>query len=84
MVEPLPFRLPVPDADTVDLEGIESVTYTFEGLLHRKEDNLVLEWSGPRTTGYLVFTGIGADAARSRAPITTGERYAASDGDPYP
>jgi len=58
-VEPLPFRITVPDKDTIDLTGIRSVSYRVEGLLHLAEDTLIFEWSATETTERVGFTGIG-------------------------
>lgn len=60
-LDPLPFRLPVPGADVVELGGIESVSYRLEGLLHLKEQLVSLEWTGTRKTEYVGLTGVGTE-----------------------
>lgn len=44
--EPLPFRLPVPGRDTIDDEGLQSVSHRVEGFLHLGDGVLTLEWTG--------------------------------------
>lgn len=47
--DPLPFRLRVPGDDRVDLGGVHSISWQFEGLLHHLGDRLRFEWSGTRS-----------------------------------
>jgi hypothetical protein len=44
VVEPVPFRIPLPGKDTLDLDGARSVTARVEGLLHLDTDVLSIEW----------------------------------------
>jgi len=55
---PLPFRLGLPDDDSIGLSGIRSVSYELDGLLHLDEDALVFEWVARRETETVGFTGV--------------------------
>lgn len=66
--DPLPFRLKVPSHDSFDLEGLETVSYRMEGLLHLKDDLVSLEWTGTRKTEYLTVTGVGTE--HDHYPVT--------------
>ncbi len=46
---PLPFRIKIPDEDSVELTEVRSITTKVEGLLHLEADRLVLEWAVIRT-----------------------------------
>ena len=67
--EPLPFRLKVPGQDVIDTEGVWSISYKAEGLLHLDGDVLVVEWQATRTTEKVAVSGIGTDVDHS--PIAT-------------
>ena len=56
-LDPLPFRLPVPGLDRLDLQGARSVSWKLTGLLHHEGDRLVFEWAGTRTTEGLSLSG---------------------------
>jgi hypothetical protein len=46
LLPPLPFTLPVPGRDKVDLTGAYSTAFKFHGFVYLEEDGLRLEWSG--------------------------------------
>ena len=57
--DPLPFRIPMPGRDTVDLfDGARSVTYRLEGFLHLVGGLLTLEWTGTQRTQQVSFTNV--------------------------
>ena len=58
LIDPLPFRLNLPDRDSVNLTGIKSVSYRVKGLLHLDEDSLTLEWAAIRKTEGITLTGV--------------------------
>lgn len=68
-IDPLPFRLRVPGQDVIDSEGVWSISYRGEGLLHLSEETLTLEWATTRTTERVAVTGVGTDVEDS--PIGT-------------
>jgi hypothetical protein len=68
-MNPLPFRLRVPGQDVIDSEGVWSISYRGEGLLHLEGGTLTLEWTATRTTERVSVKGIGTDVERS--PIGT-------------
>jgi hypothetical protein len=68
-IEPLPFRLSIPGKDTIDSQGIRSISYQSEGLLHLIDGTLTLEWAATRSTERVGFTGIRTEVDHS--PIGT-------------
>ena len=68
-IDPLPFRLRVPGQDVIDFEGVWSISYRGEGLLHLEGGTLTLEWTATRTTERVSVKGIGTDVEHS--PIGT-------------
>ena len=68
-IDPLPFRLRVPGQDVIDSEGVWSISYRVEGLLHLDGGRLSFEWTATRTTERVSVKGIGTDVDRS--PIGT-------------
>jgi hypothetical protein len=71
---PLPFRLEIPDDDSLELSGIRSVSYEVEGLLHLDEDALTFEWVARRQIERIGFTGIKKEedespVGRARVPL---------------
>jgi len=68
-IDPLPFRLRVPGQDVIDSEGVWSISYRGEGLLHLDGATLTLEWAATRTTERVAVTGVGTDVEHS--PIGT-------------
>jgi hypothetical protein len=58
---PLPFRLAAPGRDTIDLEGIKSVSYRADGLLHLNEHGITLEWTETRTIDEVSLENIGTN-----------------------
>lgn len=58
---PLPFQLRSPGTDTVGLDGIASVSYRADGLLHLGDDGITLEWTETRTTEQVSLEKIGTD-----------------------
>lgn len=61
MLNPLPFRLGPPGKDTIDLEGIKSVSYRLDGLLHLTDDGITLEWTETRTVEEVSLDRVGTD-----------------------
>jgi len=55
---PLPFRLEIPDDDSLGLSGLRSVSYTVDGLLHLGNDTLTFEWVARRHVESIGFTGV--------------------------
>lgn len=49
MLDPLPFRIPVPGDDRVSLGGVQSISSKIEGLLHHEGGQLAFEWGGTRS-----------------------------------
>jgi hypothetical protein len=43
-VEPLPFRIKLPDEDEWGFTGFQQTEYTVTGLLHLSDESLYLEW----------------------------------------
>lgn len=68
-IHPLPFRLRVPGQDVIDTEGVWSISYRGEGLLHLGEETLTFEWATTRRTERVAITGVGTDVEHS--PIGT-------------
>lgn len=62
---PLPFRLALPDDDSIGWAGIRSVSYELDGLLHLDDDAVVLEWVARRKTEVVGFTGINKEIDES-------------------
>ena len=58
-IEPLPFRLGVPGDDVIDSDGVRSVSYRVEGLLHLVDDTLSFEWTATETTEEVSGSRIG-------------------------
>ena len=61
LLNPLPFRLKLPDEEAIGLGGVKSVSYRVDGLLHLSDQSLTLEWSGTQTTEQVSFEKIGTD-----------------------
>ena len=61
----LPFRLGSPGKDTIDIEGIKSVSYRADGLLHLTDDGIDLEWTETRTVDEVSLDGIGTRVSES-------------------
>lgn len=60
-MEPLPFRLSPSGRDTMGLEGIESVSFRVDGLLHLTADGLRFEWDETRTSERFSLERTGTD-----------------------
>ena len=67
--DPLPFRLKQPSDESISLDGIEEVSYKLEGLLHVKEQVVLLEWTGSECVLPLTaeFSTSGTRSERVRA-----------------
>lgn len=65
MATPLPFRLAAPGTDTIDIEGINSISYKLEGMLYLSVDGITLEWIETRTTEQVSLSGVGTDVAQA-------------------
>ena len=57
-IEPLPFRLKVAGRDAVDAEGVWSISYRLDGLLHLADETITLEWAATRHTQQVSFSGV--------------------------
>lgn len=55
---PLPFRLEIPEEDSLDLSGLRSVSYTVDGLLQLGDDTLCFEWVARRHIESVGLTGL--------------------------
>ena len=64
---PLPFRIKIPDEESIDFGTIRDVTTRVEGLLHLEGDQLVLEWAVTRTIEEVGMAGI-KDETEAFAP----------------
>jgi hypothetical protein len=65
--DPLPFRLSVPGRDTIGFEGIKSVSYRADGLLHLHDEGITLEWTETRTIDEVSLENIGTNVDASAA-----------------
>jgi hypothetical protein len=68
-IDPLPFRLRVPGQDLLDSEGVSTIRYRLQGLLHLEDEKLTLEWTATRKTQRVDGSGVNTDVDRS--PIGT-------------
>lgn len=71
---PLPFRLEIPDDDSLELGGMRSVSYKVDGLLHLGNDALTFEWVARRQIERIGFTGVKKEedespVGRARVPL---------------
>ena len=66
---PLPFRIRVPGHDTIDSQGIISISFKLEGLLHIVEDTVSLEWTATRQVESVSTSGIRDEVDQS--PVGT-------------
>lgn len=55
---PLPFRIGVPGYDSIDTQGVVSISIKLEGLLHVFDDVVSLEWTATRTVESVSLSGI--------------------------
>jgi hypothetical protein len=55
---PLPFRISVPGYDSIDSQGVVSISIKLEGLLHVLDDVISLEWSATRKVESVSLRGI--------------------------
>lgn len=55
---PLPFRIKVPDEESMELTEVRSITTKVEGLLHVEADRLILEWAVTRTLEEVGLSGV--------------------------
>lgn len=55
---PLPFRIKIPDEESMDLTEVRSIATKVEGLLHVEFDRLILEWAVTRTLEEVGLTGV--------------------------
>jgi hypothetical protein len=55
---PLPFRISVPGYDSIDSQGVVSISIKLEGLLHVLDDVVSLEWSATRKVESVSLRGI--------------------------
>lgn len=65
--KPLPFTISAPGRDSMGLDGIESVSYKSDGLLHLTDDGLLLEWTETRTSEKFSLERIGTDVTSFEA-----------------
>jgi len=57
-VNPLPFRIRVPGYDSIDSQGIVSISITLEGLQSVADDVASFEWAATRTVESVSLRGI--------------------------
>lgn len=55
---PLPFRIKIPDEESMDMTEVRSIATRVEGLLHLEADRLILEWAVTRTLEEVGLTGV--------------------------
>jgi hypothetical protein len=60
VLDPLPFRIKVPGADTFQGWQVLSIVFKVEGYLHLTDEAMVLEWSGTESVD-----AVGGDGIRS-------------------
>ena len=60
-IEPLPFHLPLPGRDTMGFDGLRSVSYRVQGLVHLDGDVVTFEWSTTRHTEHVSLTKINVE-----------------------
>jgi hypothetical protein len=68
---PLPFRIGVPGYDSIDSQGVVSISIKLEGLLHVLEDVVSLEWTATRKVESVSLNGIRDEVDQS--PVGTCE-----------
>lgn len=61
----VPFRLKLPDDDSLHLSGIRSVSYEVDGLLRLDDESLTLEWVARRKVETVGLTGVKAEMDES-------------------
>ncbi len=71
LIDPLPFRLRVPGIDKIDLQGVRSISYRVEGLLHFDGKTVLLEWAGTRKTEWVALGSVTDETDRS--PVASRE-----------
>ena len=71
VIDPLPVRLKVPGRDAVDSEGVWSVSYRVDGLLHLADEVIALEWAATRRTQHVALGGVRDEVDHS--PVGTVE-----------
>jgi hypothetical protein len=65
LTDPLPFRLRVPGIDALDSQGVRSISYRVEGLLHLDGDTISLQWAATRNSQWVTFSGVTDEVDRS-------------------
>lgn len=63
-LEPVPFRLRMKGADTLDSRGARSVGYRADGLLYLEVEDLRFEWAVERTIEFLSLSGARSEVER--------------------
>lgn len=56
--KPLLFRIKVPGYDSIDSQGVVSISIKLEGFLHPAEDVVSLEWTAIRKTEAVSLSGV--------------------------
>lgn len=69
LAEPLPFHLPLPGRDVVDLDLVRSEWYRVQGLLHCDGETLTFEWSTVAHVEDVSFSGVDVDDQVSPAEL---------------
>jgi len=64
-IEPLPFRIDIPEQGTIDLTGIRSVRYRIEGFVQLVGGSLAFEWNAVETVDRVGLGGIHTDVDES-------------------
>jgi hypothetical protein len=57
-IDPLPFRIRVPGHDSIDTQGVVSITIKLEGLLTLIDEAISLEWTATRQIESVSLNGI--------------------------
>lgn len=66
---PLPFRIGVPGYDSIDSQGVVSISIKLEGLLHVLDNAISLEWTATRTVESVSLSGVRDEVDQS--PVGT-------------
>lgn len=56
--KPLPFQIKVPGYDSIDSQGVVSISIKLEGFLHLGDDVVSFEWTATRKTEAVSLSGI--------------------------
>ena len=57
-IDPIPFRIQVPGYDSIDTQGVVSISIKLEGLLSLVDDLISLEWTATRQIESVSLSGV--------------------------